>query len=168
MDDTSDQDPGVPSPAEIDRVIAEVTAGLSDEARRRYGDNHVRAAVFVINGLAQYEEEHGPAVSGRAFTIGDARNYIATVRWQFAKTMPQWPHEYTVRSWHPELEDTFVSFAALIRRDGQRKPWPKDSDSPRYYHAYLVIDGWQYWTMGAPLEETTVINRARVESPGAA
>jgi hypothetical protein len=29
------------------------------------------------------------------FTIDQARVYIATVRWQFAKTMPQWPHEYS-------------------------------------------------------------------------
>jgi len=27
-----------------------------------------------------------------AFTIDDARAYIEKVRWQFAKTMPRWPH----------------------------------------------------------------------------
>ena len=30
-------------------------------------------------------------------SFDDAGVYIAQVRWQFAETMPQWPHEYTVR-----------------------------------------------------------------------
>ena len=30
------------------------------------------------------------------FTIDDARAYINQVRWQFADTMRQWPHCYTV------------------------------------------------------------------------
>jgi len=102
------------------------------------------------------------------FTVAEARTYIARVSWRFAKTMPQWPHEYTVRAWRPELEGEFVAFVALIRRDGTVKPWPKDTPHPRYHHTYLHIDGWQYWTMGAPINETTVINRAVVGSPGAA
>jgi hypothetical protein len=66
------------------------------------------------------------------FTTDDARAYIATVRWQFAKTMPQWPHEYTVREWRQDLEHEFVEFVALIRREGIVKPWPRDAAVPRY------------------------------------
>jgi hypothetical protein len=95
------------------------------------------------------------------FTVRDADAYIAKVRWQFAKTMPQWPHEYTVRDWRPDLELDFVQFAALIRLDGVVKPWPRDAARPRYHNTYLELDGWEYWTMGRPLPETTVINRAR-------
>lgn len=99
-----------------------------------------------------------------AFTIDDARVHIAGARWQFAKTMPQWPHEYTVREWRPDLEGTFVRLADLIRREGVVKPWPADVVTPRYHHSYLAIDGWEYWTtMGAPIPETTVINRARLD-----
>lgn len=94
------------------------------------------------------------------FTIDNARNYIAEVRWQFAKTMPQWPHEYTVRTWRPDLEPHFLEFAALIRRDGIRKPWPRDAARPRYRHAYVKVDDWEYWTMEAAIADTTVINRA--------
>lgn len=108
------------------------------------------------------------ASDGAAFTIDDARAYIAAVRWQFAKTMPQWPHEYTVRGWSADCDQRFAAFAELIRRDGEVKPWPPGAARPRYHHTYLAIDGWQYWTMGAPIEETTVINRARLDSPGAA
>ena len=99
-------------------------------------------------------------------TIDDARTYIAKVRWQFAKTMPQWPHEYTVRSWRGDLGDEFRAFVKLIRRQGVVKPWPADAAIPVYHHTYLEIDGWDYWTMGEPVEETTVINRARLEPLG--
>jgi hypothetical protein len=95
-----------------------------------------------------------------AFTTDDASAYIAKVHWQFAKTMPQWPHEYTVRAWRPDLEREFLEFVVLIRRDGVVKPWPRDAATPRYHHTYLELDGWVYWTMGAPVPETTLINRA--------
>jgi hypothetical protein len=97
------------------------------------------------------------------FTTDDARRYIEVVRWQFAKTMPQWPHEYTVRKWRPDLDGEFCAFAHLIRRDGVVKSWPRDSQAPRYRHFYLEVDGWQYWTMGAPIEQTEVINRAPLD-----
>jgi hypothetical protein len=96
------------------------------------------------------------------FDVAAARSYIASVRWQFAETMPQWPHEYTVRDWRPELEAVFEAFAQLIRDIGVVKPWPRDSPRPRHHNIYLAIDDWEYWTMGAPIAETTVINRARL------
>jgi hypothetical protein len=99
------------------------------------------------------------------FTVDDARVYIAMVRWQFAKTMPQWPHEYTVREWSSPLEPDFFAFAALMRRVGVVKPWPPESSEPRYRHTYLELDGWEYWTMGSPIPKTTVINRALVPRP---
>jgi hypothetical protein len=158
---------GVPSAEEIDRILAEPVPKMSEEDRRRYGDNHVRAALAIIGGLAEYEGEHGP-VPGDALTLNAARSYIANVRWQFATTMPQWPHEYTVRDWALGRDRAFVGLVELIHSKGEVKPWPKHSESPRYHHAYLVIDDWQYWTMGSPVQETTVINRARMDSPGAA
>lgn len=104
----------------------------------------------------------------RIFTLADAHAYIARVRWQFAKTMPQWPHEYTVREWRLDLEAAFEAFARLIRETGVVKPWPPTAAVPRYHHTYLDIDGWEYWTMGEPIEKTTVINRARLDDPTSA
>lgn len=95
-----------------------------------------------------------------AFTADDVRAYVAEVLWQFAKTMPQWPHEYTVREWRPDLEREFFEFVVLICRDGVVEPWPRDTSTPRYHHTYLELDGWEYWTMGAPVPKTAVINRA--------
>jgi hypothetical protein len=94
------------------------------------------------------------------YTTDDARPYIAKVRWQFAKTMPQWPHEYTVLQWKTDLETEFRAFVALIRSEGIVKPWPRDSKTPRYHHTYLELGEWEYWTMGEPVDETTLINRA--------
>jgi hypothetical protein len=48
----------------------------------------------------------------------------------------------------------------LIRRAGVMKPWPRDAQTPPYRLTYLELDSWEYWTMGAPVPETTVINRA--------
>ena len=96
------------------------------------------------------------------FTIDHARAYVAKARWQFARTMPQWPHEYKVRAWRPDLEREFVEFVALIRGDGVVKPWPRDAATPRHRLTYFELDGREYWTMGEPIPETTVINRAVV------
>ncbi len=98
-----------------------------------------------------------------AFTLTDARAYIAEARWQFARTMPQWPHEFTLRTWREDLDESFFAFVKLIRDDGIVKPWPRDAERPRYHHTYLEIDGWEYWTMGEPIAETALINRALVE-----
>jgi hypothetical protein len=103
---------------------------------------------------------------GMTDTTEDARAYIAKVRWQFAKTMPQWPHEYTVLLWRQDLEREFREFVALIRSDGLVKPWPRDAASPRYHHTYLELDDWEYWTMGEPVDETTLINRALLPRVG--
>ena len=96
------------------------------------------------------------------FTIDAARAYIAKVEWRFARTMPQWPHEYTVLRWSREFERDFLAFVALIRVAGTVKPWPYGSNEPRYHHTYLQVDAWEYWTMGEPVPETTLINRALI------
>ena len=93
------------------------------------------------------------------------RDYIGQVRWQFAKTMPDWPHEYTVKAWHPELVDAFVAFCRLIANEGAIEPWPPPPAAAIYHNRYLVLDGHKYWAMGPkadldPPEEMTVINRA--------
>jgi hypothetical protein len=99
-------------------------------------------------------------------TTADARAYIAKVRWQFASTMPQWPHEYTVLQWRQDLEPEFRAFVSLIRSAGVVKPWPRDSSHPRYHHTYLELGEWEYWTMGEPVDETTLINRALLPGLG--
>src|SRR4051812_27991113 len=102
------------------------------------------------------------------WNLDDARAYIDRVWWQFATTMPDWPHEYTVKDWRPDESAAFVEFCLLILATGRQEPWPPAPVEPIYRNHYLVIDGWKYWAMGPagdadPAEEKTVINRARLD-----
>ena len=88
------------------------------------------------------------------------REMIARCEWTFAKSMPFAPHEYIVRDKCPLTEEEFVYFVDMQRRFGVNEHWGK------YYNPYLYIDDYKYWTMGAPIKETTVMNRAKVHVLG--
>jgi len=81
--------------------------------------------------------------------------FIESVQWTYAKTMPEWPHEYIVRD--RVDEDMFIKLVEQIRNYGyERKFYSK----PITYYDH---DGMTYWTMGAPIEETIIINRCQKE-----
>jgi hypothetical protein len=92
------------------------------------------------------------------------QKFIDGSKWVFAKTMPDSPHEYTVRDLQsPDAKrstclshDTFEWFVKHIRKHGERRKWRRSILS------YLEVDGWKYWTMGAPPEVTTIINREKL------
>ena len=86
----------------------------------------------------------------------DLREFIDSVVWTFAKTMPEWPHEYIVRE--RVDENLFVELVRHIRTNGYEG---------RFYDGeftYYDDRGFTYWTMGAPPEETTIINRCKKEN----
>jgi hypothetical protein len=85
-------------------------------------------------------------------SLARARQYVAVVRWQRAKSTT-FPHEYTIRQWRPEWVPHFEWFVNFIRIYGDERPFY------RVKYIYLEMDGYKYWTMGAPIPETTVINR---------
>lgn len=74
--------------------------------------------------------------------------------------MSQMPHEYTVRGETADKE--FDWFVLYIREHGYRAKYGSRN------YTYLEVDGWRYWTMGAPLEATTIINRAELPPTGSA
>ncbi len=83
-------------------------------------------------------------------------NFIATEKWTFAKTMPEWAHEYIVRE--RVDENLFVELVLHIRKYGYEG---------RFYSKVIIYfeqDGYTYWTMGAPIEETIIINRTQIEN----
>lgn len=96
---------------------------------------------------AQQTPDHDPYRKWRAF--------ISLSRWTFAKTYAKKaPHEYTLRD-RTHSDATFCEFVQFIRDHGEKRYfWRKQ-------YTYLMLDGWEYWTMGNPINETTVINRAR-------
>jgi hypothetical protein len=90
----------------------------------------------------------------------DLRAFVDGERWTFARTMPAWPHEYVVRE---RVDgDLFRRLVVHIRVNGY---------DGRFYATpirYYEEDGLVYWTMGAPLDETTIVNRCRREDTFAA
>ncbi|HKF49306.1 MAG TPA: hypothetical protein VKB38_18245 [Terracidiphilus sp.] len=89
-------------------------------------------------------------------TIDELREYVRMSPWTFAKTMPQIPHEYTLRAKAPD-EKLFERVVLYIRQAGYEGTFGSAT------YIYLNIDDWKYWTMGAPLEQTTLINRAKLK-----
>ena len=83
------------------------------------------------------------------------RKMITRCEWTFAKTMPFAPHEYIVKERCTLSAEEFEYFVNMQREHGTRERWGK------YNNPYLYIDDYRYWTMGAPLEDTTIINRAK-------
>jgi len=78
-------------------------------------------------------------------------DFIATVHWTYAKTMPEWPHEYIVRA--KVEERLFVDMVNHIRSFGYLGSFYAMPIT------YFDEDGMVYWTMGAPIDETIIINR---------
>jgi hypothetical protein len=66
--------------------------------------------------------------------------------------MPQRPHWYALRRENPQ--DDFDGFVMFIREHG----YGEEYEGRRYVK--FDVDGWSYWTMGAPPSETILINRA--------
>ena len=86
----------------------------------------------------------------------ELNDFVNQEKWTYAKTMPEWPHEYLVRE---RVDDAlFVKLVKHIRANGYEGKFY--SKSITYYDE----DGMVYWTMGAPLDETIIINRCKKEN----
>lgn len=86
----------------------------------------------------------------------ELRNFVREVKWTFAKTMSEWPHEYVVRERvDPNL---FQQLAQHVRANGHEEAFYQET------FIYFEEDGMLYWTMDALVSETTIINRCRKET----
>lgn len=97
-------------------------------------------------------------MKSKELSTDELRSMISRCGWTFAKTMPFAPHEYIVKDKCPLTTEEFEYFVSMQREYGVKERWGK------YNHPYLYIDDYKYWTMGAPMEETTVINRAKTSA----
>lgn len=83
---------------------------------------------------------------------------LIDAHWIFAKTMPDNPHWYTLRrEWLHD--DDFIETVQFIRRHGYQEIY-----GGRPY-TMLNVNDYKYWTMGAPLHETILINRKLHNDP---
>lgn len=85
-------------------------------------------------------------------------NAVSQQKWIFAKTMPDNPHWYTLRrDWGND--NLFDQTVQAIRDNGYEE----------YYggrpYTLLDVNGMKYWTMGAPIGETILINRKHTYVP---
>jgi hypothetical protein len=81
---------------------------------------------------------------------------IASLGWRVATTMPEIPHEYTVR--RPDREAAYVTLFNAVARDGVVESYK--GREKRYLYPG---DGRKYWAMTTELGDSRVINRMRVE-----
>jgi hypothetical protein len=86
------------------------------------------------------------------------RDFINKHNWTFAKTYADiCPHEYIVKGKldRGDLDD-FTALVKHIREQGFTAYYK--SRSGKYY----IVDDHYYWTMGEPVNDTTIINRAKL------
>jgi hypothetical protein len=97
-----------------------------------------------------------PCMNNSTITLPNVLQvFIDHTQWTFAKTIPEWPHEYIVRS---RVDDVlFEQLFCHIREHGYEGKF--------YQKTIIYYDdrGMIYWTMGAPLDETIIINRCKKE-----
>lgn len=79
----------------------------------------------------------------QAATLDRIGRLLLLAPWQFARTMPENPHEYTLRKhWHDE---DFVWTVEQIRTLGYRQKW-----QGRWYTVFDA-NGYFFWTLGWPI-----------------
>jgi len=100
----------------------------------------------------------------KSMTPEELTKHLEAHEYRFAKTMPQIPHYYTLRkNWKDDK--LFEEVVQAIRDLGEVRPWPAPPKKARYHHTYFDAGEWSYWSMGAPLNETILINRAKTYHP---
>lgn len=86
-----------------------------------------------------------------SWSQAEFRRFVREHDWIFARTMPDNPHEYTLRK--NTSDEVFEAAVRFVRENGEPELY-----YGKQYTVYFCDDH-KYWTMGAPLEETILINR---------
>ena len=86
------------------------------------------------------------------------RQFIERNTWIFAKTYAAYcPHEYIVKDRLSEEEKSvFEQIVIFIREKGFEAVYGNLGPDQ-----YYTVDEYYYWTMGAPVEQTIILNRAK-------
>lgn len=139
--------------------------GLFDDMPAKVEVKPAKPARLGINGDSLAEGKLDLPELLEVPTIDDwvwARWFIVKRSWREAKTYRETaPHEYFVRDWDKTWagQQAFEQFVTMIRRFGCAGFYY------RVRHLYWTVDEYRYFTMGWPVNETTVINRAREDAP---
>jgi len=87
-------------------------------------------------------------------TDEEINTYISKIFW---RTSVDGSHQYTLSLWTPDSSEAFNKFVVHIRQHGYI-----DKFMEREY-TYFDVGDYQYWSMGSPLKETILINRAKLK-----
>ena len=90
------------------------------------------------------------------WTSADFDRFVSASDWVLARTMPWNPHEYTLR--RSVSDAIFDAAVRYIREHGRMETY-----GGRPYKT-LYTQNHKYWTMGAPLKDTILINRKAAEA----
>ncbi len=86
------------------------------------------------------------------------RDFVNNFTWTYAKTYAKiCPHEYIVKDKIGKgFWDSFAEVVRYIREKGFTANYKSRSGE------YYILDDYYYWTMVDPVEETTILNRAKL------
>ena len=101
--------------------------------------------------------------------MSDIRAFIGSAEWRFAKTMAWCPHFYNVLDWNPEKSEGFFKLVSAIFSCGYKQEWPTPEEMAKLERSckkrivtYFIVDEYKYWVMDETIEDTTLINRAKI------
>jgi hypothetical protein len=115
-----------------------------EEKRKQYEEY-----ILKLGTMEQYNRETPSDLAEKI------KNALLEQEYVVAKTMPQNPHQYCLRKkWKGDM--TFVEIVNAMREYGYVEWF--------YSRQFMVynVGEFKYWTMGYPIEVTTLINRTTI------
>jgi 2-polyprenyl-3-methyl-5-hydroxy-6-metoxy-1,4-benzoquinol methylase len=139
-----------------------IPAGSQMEWTREGGPRHLSAAECEVAKLLPVAAKAAPTPPAVTETpIEHWTNFeklghlLQEAQWIFAKTMASNPHWYTLRKkWVNDAD--FVWVVERIRLCGYKQKFGGS------WYVQLDVNDWFYWSMGAPLPITILVNRKRI------
>jgi hypothetical protein len=129
-----------------------------DSPRAILQDQQVRASYFIARHQWLTVRKQWTCLAAdrdHGWTTKDFDTFVTGHQWKFARTMPENPHEYTLRRNTKHLY--FDQAVRYIRGEGVIEYF---AGKP---YTMLHAGSHKYWTMGAPLVATALINRKVVD-----
>lgn len=113
---------------------------------------------LIIASIADIENAENSEQKSNIYTKNEFKNFVSKFQWIFAKTYAdKAPHEYiTLDKVGQQYKDEFVKIAQFIRDEGFKA---------MYYTRegyYYKLDENYYWTMDDNINDTNLINRAKL------
>ena len=134
------------------RDILQAIADLGGEKHDRRGDDRWRfpdGSVALIRGLVSSKPTVDIESPEVPLFVGNVLGVIGRLNFVYAQTMPDVPHEYTVRLRAAADADYFALYDCIMR-DGVIEFWRGREGKIKYPRPARYLypgDGWRYWSM---------------------